>query len=177
MARQWKQNDETGHSWPYWISRDQLHGGVPSPAGPARPSWCYGTAGLARAQQLAGIAAGDQSRKQMAEHALAHALTCPRQLATITDRSLCHGYAGLMHITVRAAADASGTQLAGCPAALLSQIVPAGTEPAAVAGLILRQAAADPGFLEGAAGIALALHAARSAMQPETGWDACLLIS
>jgi hypothetical protein len=82
-----------------------------------------------------------------------------------------------MHIADRAAADASGTELAGCSAGVLSQIVPAGAEPAAVADCLLRPPAADPGLLEGAAGIALALHGARSGMQPGPGWDACLLIS
>lgn len=38
---------------------------------PARPSWCYGTPGLARARQLAGLALRDLARQEAAEHALA----------------------------------------------------------------------------------------------------------
>ncbi|KQX77084.1 hypothetical protein [Streptomyces sp. Root1310] len=36
---------------------------------------------------------------------------------------------------------------------------------------------AGPGLLDGAAGIALAVHSAASAVPPRNGWDACLLIA
>jgi hypothetical protein len=174
---QWRQDDDGGHWWPYWVTPAQLRDGTPGPPVPSRPSWCYGTAGLARAQQLAAIATGDQARQHMAELALARALSAPRQLATISDRSLCHGFAGLLHIAGRAAADAAGPQARACRAGLLSRIIPGGMPAAAVAASVLESPGGGPGLLEGAAGIALALHAVRSGMPAEPGWDSCLLIS
>ncbi|MGH8910153.1 MAG: lanthionine synthetase LanC family protein [Egibacteraceae bacterium] len=43
--------------------------------GPQRPSWCYGTPGLTRAQQLAALALGDRQRQRQAENALAGCIT------------------------------------------------------------------------------------------------------
>jgi hypothetical protein len=130
-----------------------------------RPSWCYGTAGVARVQQLAALATGDAERQRMAEGALLSALTDPAQRELTVDASLCHGYAGLARITARAAAEATG------PAAgRLRQQLP---------GLLVRTrpttAESGPGVLEGAAGVALAALAHDA--EPATGWDLCLLIA
>lgn len=67
--------------------------------GPQRPSWCYGTPGLARAQQLAALALTDPRRQQLAEHALAGYVSDVRQLSQLRDASVCHGWAGLRHAT------------------------------------------------------------------------------
>src|SRR5260370_32101807 len=96
----------------------------------------------------------------MAEQALLAALTDPRQLDATTDASLCHGYAGLLHITGRAAAEASGPELAACLPRLLAALLPPGSDPEPQAAALLHPPAGDPGLLEGAAGIALALHTA-----------------
>lgn len=173
----WRQDTETGPWWPYWVTRADLRAGTPSTQRPARPSWCYGTAGLARAQQLAALATGDIARQRMAEHALLCALTDRRQLAATTDLSLCHGYAGLLHIACRAAADANAPVLDACLPHLLDKIIPGGMDPADLAGSLLRPPASDPGLLEGAAGIALALHTAQIGKSPASGWDSCLLIN
>src|SRR5699024_1154281 len=74
--------------------------------GPPRPSWCYGTPGLARAQQLAGLALGDADRQRMAENALLACVADRTQLDRIRDASLCHGAAGLLHTAHRVARDA-----------------------------------------------------------------------
>ncbi|SBW22519.1 hypothetical protein FDG2_2763 [Candidatus Protofrankia californiensis] len=174
---QWRQNGDAGPWWPYWVTRAQLRDGRPSLPGPSRPSWCYGTAGLARAQQLAGLAIGDTARQHMAESALASALTDPGQLAATTDLSLCHGYAGLLHITGRAATDAITPALAGCLPRLLDAIVPNSAYTDQLAASLLPSPTDDFGLLEGAAGIALALHTAGTGTPPASGWDSCLLIS
>jgi hypothetical protein len=153
----------------------QLRDGRSGTAGPSRPSWCYGTAGLARAQQLAAIATGDAARQRMVEDALARALIDSGQLAATVDLSLCHGHAGLVHIAGRAAADAITPDLAGCLPRLLHAIVP-DDDTDALAASLLRPPDGGMGLLEGAAGVALALHTAQAGTPPVSGWDSCLLI-
>lgn len=167
----WRRDTDVGSWWPYWVNRDDHARGRIDQARPGRPSWCYGTPGIARAQQLAALATADTARQHTAESALAACLADPDQLALITDLGLCHGWAGLYHTTARAAADA-------CTPILAAQLP-------YLAGLLTRHAnAARPpehGFLDGVAGIALALSTAtvdnRTVNTPRSGWDLCLLIT
>jgi hypothetical protein len=182
----WRRASDAGPWWPYWVTgaSGELYAERSPEGRPARPSWCYGTAGLARAQQLAGIAIADTARQQAAEDALARALTEPAQLMLIRDGSLCHGFAGLLHIAARAAGDALDPRLAACVRNLLNTVVqdadadadaevPRGDGPRPVsAGFV----SGDVGLLEGAAGYALALHSAHLGTPPASGWDSCLLI-
>ncbi|WP_433860170.1 lanthionine synthetase C family protein [Streptomyces kronopolitis] len=175
----WKTNAGRGPAWPYWITRDDLRAGRLSPTAPRRPSWCYGTAGLARAQQLAALVLDDADRRTEAETALLAALTDPAQVHATTDNGLCHGFAGLAHIAVRAAADAdpaTAGQLRAALPALLAALLPSRAAPQAVAGSLV-DGEAGAGLLDGAAGTALGLLAASSAEPPRTAWDACLLIA
>ncbi|MGH3693024.1 MAG: lanthionine synthetase C family protein [Pseudonocardiaceae bacterium] len=170
---QWRQDRFSGPWWPYWVTSEQFRIGRPGASGPSRPSWCYGTVGLARAQQLAALAIGDTARQQMAERALFHALTDPGQLTAITDLSLCHGYGGLVHIARRAAEDAIVPDLASCATELLGAIVPDGTD----ADHLVTSLFDDVGLLEGATGVALALHTVQTGTIPVSGWDSCFLVS
>ncbi|WP_219419630.1 lanthionine synthetase C family protein [Pseudonocardia nigra] len=101
-----RQPGPAGAWWPQWITLDEHRAGRVTQPGPLRPSWCYGTPGLARAQQLAAIALGDRARKHMAQNALADCLADPAQRGRIHDAGLCHGLAGLLHTAHRVAADA-----------------------------------------------------------------------
>ncbi|MFJ9894254.1 lanthionine synthetase C family protein [Streptomyces sp. NPDC091280] len=174
--------EETGHgpTWPYWITQTELRSGRLAPSVPRRPSWCYGTTGLARAQQLAALALGDTRRQIDAENALVAALSDPEQLRATTDNGLCHGFAGLAHVAARTADDAhpstSGQLRAAIPA-LLTAIHPADTDPERTATGLIQNDQRGPGLLDGAAGIALALLAPDTAVRPQTAWDACLLIA
>jgi hypothetical protein len=116
---QWQQHTPAGPWWPYWTTREHLRTGNPGP-GPARPSWCYGTAGFARAQQLAALATDDLTRQRAAEQALFRAMAEPSQRDLTTDLSLCHGYAGLAYLTQRAAADAIAPGLEDCLPSLIA---------------------------------------------------------
>jgi hypothetical protein len=163
----WRHDDEYGPWWPQWITRDECRAHRTSQAGPQRPSWCYGTPGIARAQQVAALAIGDAARQRQAEYALSACLSDPAQLARITDIGLCHGWAGLYQTAWRAAQDA----LTPTISARLPDL----------AGLLVRHAETaacnQQGLLDGAAGLALALHTATDAMPPISGWDSCLLIT
>jgi hypothetical protein len=135
---------------------------------------------MARAQQLAALATHDPDRRRQAEEALVHALFDPDQLAATTDPALCHGYAGLAHLAARVAADAtpdrSATLLAGV-LPLLEAVHPLHTEASDHAGALIADTNHGPGFLNGAAGIALALLAPITGVLPASPWDACLLVS
>lgn len=172
---EWKQDGRSGPWWPYWITREQLLSGEPG-AGPSRPSWCYGTAGFARTQQLAALATEDPDRQRTAEYALLHAMTDPGQLGATQDLSLCHGFAGLAHITQLVAAEAITPGLDQCLPRLLAPI--ADTAPDTLAASLLGPpGGADIGLLEGAAGTALALHSFQTGLPPASGWDSCFLIN
>ncbi|WP_231933494.1 lanthionine synthetase C family protein [Micromonospora coxensis] len=174
---QWRSNTDAGPVWPYWVTRPQLRAGRRSTPSVQRPSWCYGTAGLARAQQLAALAIGDPARRVAAGDALARALIDPRQLDATTDPSLCHGYAGLAHIAHRVAVDAPAGTAARLDARiphLLSLIDPAAVGPRRTATALIG-AAPGPGLLEGAAGVALAALTCSTVSTPGSSWDSCLL--
>ncbi|MFF2331232.1 MULTISPECIES: lanthionine synthetase C family protein [unclassified Streptomyces] len=176
----WQEDTGRGPAWPYWVTRSELRTGRLTPSAPRRPSWCYGTAGLARAQQLAALALGDTRRQVEAEHALVAALTDPAQLNATTDNTLCHGFAGLAHVAARAAADAHPStigQLHATLPALLAAVLPPGNNPAHTAVELIRDEKRGPGLLDGASGIALALLAPSTAAPPRSAWDACLLIA
>lgn len=147
-----------GHYWTTLVHLDAA--ALPEP-GPARPSWCYGRSGIARAQQLAALALGDSARRQAAEDSAIRALTDPMLLGRITDATLCHGWAGLLALT-RAVADDS----------------PAPARFSPVIDDLRRRLATDldqlakAGFLEGRSGAQLALHGTNT-----TNWTSVLLIT
>ncbi|MFC4035056.1 lanthionine synthetase C family protein [Streptomyces polygonati] len=163
----WRQDTGTGPWWPEHLSRHDLEHGYPHRPHDARPSWCYGTAGIARAGQLAGIALRDPDLQTFYEDALYRALTDPAQLANVTDSGLCHGWAGIYQTATRAAADALDPRL--------RELLP--TLGHALLDHTRLDQAAAPGLLNGAAGTALALSTLAAQQPPSTGWDACLLIN
>jgi hypothetical protein len=162
----WRQNGPSGSWWPEHLSRHDFERGRPHRDSPARPSWCYGTAGIARAGQLAGLALRAPDLQVFYEDALYNSLTDPGQLAQVTDTGLCHGWAGIYQTAARAAADALNPRLKALPGHLADTLV----------------AQAQPGdqlatgLINGDAGTALALTTFASQQAPTTGWDACLLI-
>jgi hypothetical protein len=158
-----RQSDHRGTRWPRWVSK-----AGPAPTHVAAPSWCYGTPGIVRAQQLAAIVLGDDDRKRMVERALLYCLADARQLDLLTGRGLCHGVGGLIRTVQRVAGDADQ------PHALKAfndwlQRAPD------------RFLAAEPpqqsGFIDGTAGASLAFQIAEPDTFPATDWDACLLLS
>lgn len=176
----WQERTDRGQAWPYWVTRQELRTGRPDSSPPRRPSWCYGTAGLARARQLAAIALGDTDLQIEAENAIVSALTDRAQLKATTDNGLCHGFSGLAHIAARIADDArpstAGRVRAAIPP-LLTAACPTDTLPKDTARSVIQDEEAGPGFLNGAAGMALALLAPATSTPPQSAWDTCLLIA
>lgn len=161
----WQQDGETGPWWPEHVTLAELRTGRTSQAGPARPSWCYGTPGIARAGQLAAITTDDPHRQRLFEDALHRCLTDQAQLDRLTDAGLCHGWAGVYQTAWHAARDAATPALST-------------TLPHLADALARNADSADAGagLLEGDAGTALALITAAQNAAPTSGWDACLLI-
>ncbi|NYI99235.1 hypothetical protein HNR12_005512 [Streptomonospora nanhaiensis] len=165
----WQHTEQTGARWaPYYLTLRQWNGGsAPVAVSRQRPSWCYGTPGLARAHQLAGLAVDDPARQAMAVQAMADCLRDTSQLGTLTDLGLCHGWAGLLHCAWRINRDAPSAPLTAdlehTAAALLDRLD--------------HDPSSDPEFLNGRAGIALALHAYANGTAPGVPWDACLALA
>jgi hypothetical protein len=155
--------------WPGLISRRELDCRHSHPAGPQRPSWCYGTPGIARAQQLAGLAIGDSNRQHAAEQALAGCVADDRQLAQLEDASLCHGWAGLVLATWRASMDATS-------GSALPALIPQLSNQLRITAAHNLPASAEGGFLLGTDGVELAQQTIAAGWPPECLWDACLLL-
>jgi hypothetical protein len=152
--------------WPGTISLAELRSGAPR-VHIHRPSWCYGTPGLARAQQLAGIALGDRHRQRLGEDALNACINDELQLPRIDNATLCHGWAGLVLTVWRVAADSVN------PGRFTDRL------PHLLDGLaraVRDHPLRHDALLEGAIGVQLAQHAATGSGLPQSRWDACLLL-
>ncbi|MGX7823554.1 lanthionine synthetase C family protein [Actinokineospora sp. 24-640] len=154
--------------WPGRITLHEQRTGAITQHGPQRPSWCYGTPGQARAQQLAALALGDHQRQHQVEEALVGCVTDNQQLVLLHDNTLCHGFAGFILTTWRAAADAvPGSGLA--------------TELPPLRAQFDRRLHHDGpprsgGLLEGEAGMRLVQHTLDTSRSDTTRWDLCLLL-
>ncbi|MEV4315150.1 lanthionine synthetase C family protein [Actinocrispum sp. NPDC049592] len=162
----WQHDHPVGPWWPRTITLAEARAGHCDQPGPLQPSWCYGTPGIARAQQLAAIATGDTARRRTAERALLGCVNDPGQLARIIDPSLCHGAAGLLHTVWRAAGDAATGEVSACLPHLARLLVER-----------LQTASRSVGLLEGSTSAALALHTAATGTAPPSGWDSCMLLA
>lgn len=98
----WRQHDGDQVWWPSWITRPER--GKLRAGERGRISWCYGTPGIARAQQLAGLALNNPEQCRMAEHAMVACLKS-ESLKRVTEVGLCHGLAGLVQIANRMTQD------------------------------------------------------------------------
>jgi lantibiotic modifying enzyme len=179
-----------------WLFRQQLSGKVPArfpslvargrgPAPePSRMAWCYGDPGVAAALLLAADAAGNAALSASAIDLLRTSAVRNRKETGVEDAPLCHGSAGLAHLfhrTFRLTGDPVLAEVAGdwlgvalhqrhgtvgiAGFASLDAIDPGGP---------LRWRS-HPGFLQGAAGIGLALISAITSTVP--AWDRLLLLS
>ncbi len=120
-------------------------------------TWCRGSAGMARALWHAGISLGDPD---MCDRAVSTVKAAHRQDAT-PDVGLCHGRAGLLQVTFRFASDTGDPELVAATPKLAAELVTSAPD--------------EPGFLDGTAGVVLALLAAVAPEPPD--WDRALLLS
>ncbi|MFJ6609094.1 lanthionine synthetase C family protein [Streptomyces sp. NPDC091289] len=158
-----------GDAWPETTTVNEWLDGPSPRACLGRPSWCYGTPGVARSLQLAALACGRTGSQHRAEDALLSCISDTRQLDRLQDATVCHGWAGVCLATCTAAAEAApGTALTDRLAALRSAFAAYMAENALPR---------DAGLLTGADGILLTTHTLEPTHHVGPGWETCLLLN
>jgi len=149
----------------------------------SRLAWCYGDPGMAAAFLVAGRGAGEPAWERVALEVAGAAAGRPEAAARVMDAGLCHGAAGVAHIFHRMHASTGDERLAGAARAWYERILRFRNPGLGFGGFRSWSSGVDqeldwrddPGVLEGAAGIGLALLAAISSVDP--GWDRIFLES
>ncbi|WP_441248176.1 lanthionine synthetase C family protein [Kitasatospora sp. McL0602] len=172
--------DSAGPLWPASQTRAEYLSRDVEPSHP-RPSWCYGPPGIARALQIAGESMGEPRWVEAAALALRASFERLRQKRSLPEVGLCHGSAGLLHTAAVMNRSLTDLRIEAEVEALTQEVLAAADERSAF-GYRVRQLGVErdldfPGFLQGAAGIALALHARTSHALPRSGWDRALLLA
>jgi len=147
----------------------------------SRLAWCYGDLGIAATLLMAARAVGETAWEREASAIALHAAARTLETSEVRDPCLCHGAAGVGHLFHRMAV-ATGEPMLGAAARTWFQRTLEFRQPdVGVAGFRswssdmagVSDWRDDPGLLEGAAGVGLALLAAISPVDPE--WDRLLL--
>ena len=147
--------------------------------GPARSAWCYGDPGVAAALLLAARDADEPGWVATATGLAVRAANRPPDQTGVVDAGLCHGSAGLAHLFNRMYQMTAESALADAARFWVERTLEFCS--AAVPGLgvassdTAQPAWNGPGLLEGAAGVALAMEAAATTVEP--AWDQMLLVS
>jgi len=171
-----QQRTEGPAAFPGWV-------GPAIPTVPARLAWCYGDLGLAVALLWAARSVGEADWEAKALAIARRAAEWPAEQSGVVDAGLCHGAAGVGHLFNRlfqATGEACFAEAAGF---WLERTLALRQPGRGIAGYLSWSPGADgalnwlaePGLLTGAAGIALALLAAATPIEP--AWDRLLLAS
>lgn len=147
---------------------------------PARAAWCYGDPGLACALLVAARGVGREDWEREAVDIALAAARRPPETARVQDAGLCHGSAGLAHLFNRLYQATGVDELKRAALHWVDHTLESRHAEGGVEGFETWDAehgenVAHPGFLQGAAGVALALASATSDVEPE--WDRVLLAS
>lgn len=187
----WKHTDEAGSYWPCRVSFADEVAGPDTMVRPAtRTAWCYGSPGVAAGLHAAGTALDRPSWTAESVAALRAALVRDEAEWAVDGPTICHGYAGLLAICNRIGVSTGDAALLDGTRRLVRSVLELADEQAAfVFPHLMRyprgantdgrthKAVDVAGLLEGAAGVAAALH---TAVQPETReggapvWQRCL---
>jgi hypothetical protein len=182
-------HDGHGPFWPSYVTFEEEVGDMTTARPHTRAAWCYGTPGVARALQLASIALSEPAWGDLATAATRSLLDRPQDDWLIRDGSVCHGAAGLLHLTATIAADSADPVLRSrlpCLAQWVLDFLSADT----ASGFRVPPPPGLPGhsgpgeyrlgLLEGVSGIALALGQFAGVLDPGPDpalpWDAALLL-
>lgn len=173
-------NDQWGLNWPVAVSLEECETSQKSEIirTPSRAAWCYGSPGVCRALYLAGVATERRDYCNLAVEGMKAVLLRPIKERRIASPTFCHGIAGLLQITLRFARDT------GLPEFIrgvseLSQQLANEYEPVTLLGYrsieVDGRRIDNPGLLDGAPGVALALLSASTNVEPD--WDRLFLLS
>jgi len=171
-----KRKGRRGSRFPAWV----VPGGKSESC---RSAWCYGDPGVAAALFCAARSVGNSAWEREALEIARRSAASPPDEAGVVDAGLCHGAAGLGHVFNRLY-QANGDATLRSAARYWFERTLAMRRPGRGVGGFSALGARedgtrywedDPGILTGAAGIALALLAATTTVEPE--WDRMLLVS
>jgi len=166
-AATWLVRWQADRTWPPHITETELDTGIAAPVAGRRDAWCYGAPGISCSLTLAGQAVGDPALTSTAEAAVTALAGRPAAGWDCEGPTLCHGYAGVLQAT---RADRAAR-------AVTDQFDP--RRRFAFQHVADQTPKDQPGFLTGAAGVALALadHGGLPARDVPARWDALLLLS
>lgn len=150
----------------------------------SRMAWCYGDLGILAVLLQVSRRAERRDWQQFAHEVLDHCLNWPVEKAGIGDAPLCHGAAGVAHIFNRIYQQ-EGDSRCRDAALLWYERMLSMRQPGSGVGGYFSLTRPEPGgpivwdpspaFLDGANGVALALLAAVTSVDPS--WDRLLLLS
>jgi hypothetical protein len=167
---------DAGPTFPVWVAP-----GVQP--WPARSAWCYGDPGIAAALLMAARGVGDAGWEQAAVALACRAAERPPAETGVVDGCFCHGSAGLAHVFNRMY-QATGEPTLGRAAVYWLERTLDFYRLARASGESWVQGSRDPArqepwtgidVVDGAAGVALVLLAATTAVEPM--WDRMFLVS
>jgi len=170
--------EERGSRFAYRVAPD-----VPAGSTPARSAWCYGEPGIATTLLCAARAVGATEWERQAIEIAHRAARRPVEETGVLDAGLCHGAAGLGQIFNRLAQATGDGLLADAARRWLAHALDLREPGSGIAGFVSpavdtgdgERRDADPALLTGAPGIALALLAASTDLEP--AWERVLLLS
>jgi len=168
--------DQPKWQFPSWVSPGR-------PPAASRSAWCYGDPGVAASLFLAGHALDEPTWSERAAAVAREVAERPAELSGIADGGLCHGAAGLAHIFNRFWHATEDPTLGAAASSWIQRLLGMRTCGKGVGGFLALEPdknedivpTPSPGFLTGAAGVALALLAALTPVEP--AWDRVLLLS
>jgi hypothetical protein len=164
-----------GAGFGHWIEPEG-----PRPA-PCRLAWCYGDPGVAASLLLAARCVREPAWEREALAMALRAAARPADQAGVQDAGLCHGAAGLGHLFNRLYQATGEPRLAEAARFWFRRTFELRHPDRGIAGFAAFSPEREepwldePGLLTGAAGIALALLAAATPIEP--AWDRMLLVS
>jgi lantibiotic modifying enzyme len=172
-----------------WLLANQGPGGfahcvvAEEPDKPARLAWCYGDPGVAAALLGAARCVKEPARERQALAIARRATQRPPADAGVVDAGLCHGAAGLGHLFNRLYQASGEPWLAQAARSWLARTLEMRQPGRGIGGYEAWSPGddgnltwkAEPSLLTGAAGIALALLAATTTIEP--AWDRTLLVA
>lgn len=150
---------------------------------PARLAWCYGDAGVAAALLWAARLVDEPDWEQESRVIARRAARRPAEQSGVVDAGLCHGAAGLGHLFNRMYQATGDAELLEAARFWFARTLQMRKPERGVGGYEAWEPdenentywVADPGLLMGATGIALALLAATTSIEPK--WDRMMLVA
>jgi lantibiotic biosynthesis protein len=172
-----RQPSHCAYSFPAWA-------GLGIEPEESKIAWCYGDLGAGTALLYAARCARRADWEQASLEILRKAARRPFEQTGVFDVSLCHGAAGNAHIFNRVYQATGATEFKTAALTWIEQTLAFRQPGAGIAGFRVGEWNEDaaamhqvgkPGFLDGVAGVGLALLAACTGAEPH--WDRWLLVS